>query len=382
MKVAPDDQNAPRHSEPLATFPPSRQARPLSVFLLKFSIAGCLMLWVVFLALQMELRQSIPDFDLLSWRDKWVHIWNSGVPGILGKFRSVHPFAFVMSLMCVGMTIVAGVFRWRAFLRSAGCDSPLPQLISVTMSGYFFNSFLLGSTGGDVVKAYYAARSHPGKTELAVTSVILDRLFGLLFMMGFAALAIVPLASWMSHHPALSQLRWKIATLAVSAGIAIAGISALFTWMNKGPIRLPERFGRHLDFVQKTIRALWQDRTLLGNATVWSLVINAFCVLQIQCLALGMHIPVDALYLAFAVPVIITISAIPLTPSGFGIRENLYVYLLGFANPSVSPSDALALSLLAYAGSFLWNLAGGIFFLLLRNPEAHENSKSSGSFSA
>ena len=50
----------------------------------------------------------------------------------------------------------------------------------------FFNAFLLGSTGGDLLKAYYAAReTHHRKTE-AVVTVLVDRLIGLFSMLALA----------------------------------------------------------------------------------------------------------------------------------------------------------------------------------------------------
>jgi len=69
------------------------------------------------------------------------------------------------------------------------------------------------------------------------------------------------------------------------------------------------------------------------------------------------------------VPAVICISALPITPSGLGVRENLFVLLLSIPALGIFETQALALSLLAYAGSLFWSLAGGLVYLFLKKRE-------------
>jgi uncharacterized membrane protein YbhN (UPF0104 family) len=71
--------------------------------------------------------------------------------------------------------------------------------------------------------------------------------------------------------------------------------------------------------------------------------------------------------LLLIVPAIICISALPITPSGIGVRENLYVWLLGATAIGIEAKAALSLSLLAFAGSLLWSLIGGAVYLAFRS---------------
>jgi hypothetical protein len=66
------------------------------------------------------------------------------------------------------------------------------------------------------------------------------------------------------------------------------------------------------------------------------------------------------------VPIIICLAALPITPSGLGLRENLYVLALTVPAVHVPPAAALSLSLLAYAGSLAWSLVGGLVYLRFR----------------
>jgi hypothetical protein len=91
-----------------------------------------------------------------------------------------------------------------------GCrDSPLSwgRATGITFVAQFFNSFLLGSTGGDVIKALYAAReTHHKKTE-AVVTVFVDRLLGLWAMLFFAALMMIPNAGLLPATGATGRAR-------------------------------------------------------------------------------------------------------------------------------------------------------------------------------
>jgi uncharacterized membrane protein YbhN (UPF0104 family) len=73
------------------------------------------------------------------------------------------------------------------------------------------------------------------------------------------------------------------------------------------------------------------------------------------------------LTLFLIVPMVVCISALPITPSGLGVRENLYVWLLSSSALQVAPTQALSLSLLAYAGSLVWSLIGGLVYAGFRD---------------
>src|SRR5438876_8575606 len=92
----------------------------------------------------------------------------------------------------MGMTVLLGVISWQMVLRVQGLELSFARTSEISFVAQFFNSFLLGSTGGDLIKAYYAAReTHHKKTE-AVTTVFVDRLIGLWAMLLFAAVMMVP----------------------------------------------------------------------------------------------------------------------------------------------------------------------------------------------
>ena len=70
------------------------------------------------------------------------------------------------------------------------------RIFELTMIGQFFSAFLLGTTGGDVIKIFYAARAVPQRRAAVAFTVIVDRVIGLVALLLFGvALSIAKLAA-------------------------------------------------------------------------------------------------------------------------------------------------------------------------------------------
>src|SRR5207247_5591605 len=127
-----------------------------------------------------------------SWSDQAPAAWLHGPPRLWSTLTMINPGAFSVSVLLMGLTIVLGIARWRMVLRVHGFELSWSRAAEISFVAHFFNSFLLGSTGGDLMKAYYAAReTHHKKTE-AVVTVFVDRLVGVWAMLLFAGLIMLP----------------------------------------------------------------------------------------------------------------------------------------------------------------------------------------------
>jgi uncharacterized protein (TIRG00374 family) len=269
----------------------------------------------------------------------------------------------------MAMTIFLGVVRWRMVLRVHGLNLPWTRAAEISLVAHFFNSFLLGSTGGDLMKAYYAAReTHHKKTE-AVMTVFADRLIGLWAMLLFAGIMMLPNLGLLRSHARLQAIALfvlaMLATCTLLAFLAFrGGVSKKWGGARDWLRRLPqgERIHRSLESCREFGRRPFFLTRTLGV----SMALNAFCVLQVMVLCWGLDIRVPPMALFLIVPIIICISAIPITPSGLGVRENLFVFLLAGPTMQVAPTLALAVSLLAYGGSLFWSIVGGVVYVTFR----------------
>ena len=353
----------------------------------RLAVCALLMFWIchsIFLnEAHSAFERSQRPFDELTRTEQWQIAWTLGPQELWRTLMLVDPIWLGVSLVCMGLTILLGVLRWRRVLRVHGLDLSFGRAAEISLVAHFFNSFLLGSTGGDLMKAYYAAReTHHKKTE-AVVTVFVDRLIGLFSMLLFAAIMMLPNLGLLRQHSSLEAVAGLILILLVACGAVVAlsfwgGLSRAWprarAWLRRAP--KGELLERCLDACRSFGRAPGFLAEMLGI----SMLLNAVCVLQYIALARGLDLALNPLILFLSVPMVICISALPITPSGLGLRENLYVLLLTGPGIAIEPTGALSLSLLAYAGSLLWSLIGGVVYAGLR--ERHHLREVAGEPSA
>ncbi len=301
----------------------------------------------------------------LTAREQWQFAWAHGPPHLWHTLTLVHPLSFVMSVVLMGVIICLGILRWRMVLRVHGLELSWGRAAEISFVAHFFNSFLLGATGGDLMKAYYAAReTHHKKTE-AVVTVFVDRLIGLWAMLLFAACMMLPNLSLLFAHGRLSAPAGLILAMlfvcSVLVGLAFwGGVSKRWAGARVWLRRLPK--GSWLERSLDSCREFGRARYFLIRTLAVSMILNALCVVQIMILARGLDLAIPAVALFAIVPIVICISALPITPSGLGVRENLFVLMLAAPALGVPRTAALSLSLLAYAGSLFWSLVGGLVY--------------------
>ena len=337
-------------------------------------MALCLLLlaWIFHSIFSNEGRAATGNWEQLSRAEQWKIAWTTGPHELWRTISLVHPGAFALSVFFVGVTILLGVIRWRMVLEVQGLHLPMSRATGISFVAQFFNSFLLGSTGGDLIKAYYAAReTHHKKTE-AVVTVFVDRLMGLWAMLLFAALMMLPNLRLLLTHERLGACAVLILSMLAGCTVVLSvafwgGISRRFpkarTYLRKIP--KGELLERSLD----SCRRFGRERAFMLKSLGISMALNAVCVLQTITLAKGLGLEISSLALFAIVPIIICISALPITPSGLGVRENLFVLMLAVPEINIPATSALSLSLLTYAGSLFWSLVGGAVYVGLKDRQ-------------
>lgn len=309
------------------------------------------------------------DWKTLSRPDQWRYGWSYGPPALAAKLRSAEPLSCALAFLLMGGMLGLGVIRWQMVLRVHGLQLPLGLATRLSLIAHFFNAFLLGTAGGDVAKAYYAAReTHHKKTE-AVVAVFVDRIIGLWAMLLFGGIMILPNYRLFERPGLRTAVAMLVAMLAGATGFVFlafrGGVSKAWPGARVRLRRLPK--GERLEQVLDSCRIFGQSPGFVSRALGISFLVNLLMVWQFVVLANGLHIAVPAVTLHLVVPVVICISALPISPSGLGVRENLFVHLLAAPAIGVPATSALSLSLLAYAMSLAWSVIGGLAYMTFKD---------------
>jgi len=86
-------------------------------------------------------------------------------------------FAVTLGIFVISQTMVG--FRWWLLLRTQSIFIAFWAAVRLNFLGWFYNNFMPGSVGGDLLRAWYVTKHTPKKFE-AVLSVFVDRIIGLL----------------------------------------------------------------------------------------------------------------------------------------------------------------------------------------------------------
>lgn len=281
-------------------------------------------------------------------------------------------------LAALGMLLVPLVLcgvRWQLLLRSQGMALSWPRMFAIFFVGHFFNTFMLGATGGDVVKAYYASRETQHRKTEAVATILVDRAVGIFMLVLLAAVLVLTRVPFLRAYPVTYAPALFI--LVVAAGLVALAVLLfrrhLFEqWPWLGRDRPGTRWGAWLVTFRRGYDAFYTVRnrpgllaricllTLLNHT--WSLTACIYIGI-----ALGLHFALLD-YVTFFL-LIGVIAAIPITPGGLGLREGTAVHLLAVLG--IGADKAFLAAFLPYVGFVIWGLLGGVVFLFYTSSTHH-----------
>ena len=155
--------------------------------LIRFIVSVGLMVWLV---------------TMIDW-DEAFHTMKEG-----------SPFYFVLAFLAIQITVATSIWKWKMLIQSSekklSNDQVSPTYLGkLYYIGLFFNNFMPGSVGGDVVRIYYLGKKTSVAT--ATTSVLFERITA-----GFALVGIVLISALF-----MDQSRPYLISLLVIIGIAV-----------------------------------------------------------------------------------------------------------------------------------------------------------------
>jgi len=263
----------------------------------------------------------------------------------------------------VGIWIMS--MRWNVLLRSQGIRISQFDAFSLSMIGILFSTIIPGSVSGDVVKAYYIADRAPDKKARAVTTILVDRVAGLVMLLAISSVAGIWKLPVIFRNHAASVFYLTVVAATVGGGLVLLAAILLSGHTLRWVENFAERF-RWLGFLAHPLRALEVFRSSPAPL-VWAMLLSVPAQLA-ACLAFffcGRALGSSALSLVdsmLVVPLGFTAMALPIAPAGIGVGQmafySLFELLLG------APGTAGSSISLVFQVLYLAVTATGLIFYL------------------
>ncbi len=295
-------------------------------------------------------------------------IWLFSRPGFQGQLASIFLSAdsswLIAGLLLAGIVQFLCLLRWRIFLKMAGIESGFLESAAIFFAGLFCNLFLPGGAGGDVVKISLLAARGKDVARSAI-SVLMDRLCGAVSMILLGTTLMAWQYAWLSKSPLVAGLIQSIAiylsalaaliilSVVLSAGGSVGRLPAWWPARN----RLVELSGVYFQCARQ-----W-PRTCVALGI--SITMLKLFFLTYYCSARAYGIGLSPSQFLALMPAVDIISGLPVSLGGVGVRESVFVFLLGTL-ASVPVPLAVSVSLGGYLMSALWGLPGAFFWLVRR----------------
>jgi uncharacterized protein (TIRG00374 family) len=235
-----------------------------------------------------------------------------------------HDPAAVVCIALVFSTLPIAALRWAILLRILGFDIAFSKLYHVIAITNFLNAFFIGPLGGDLTRAIYIWRVVGHSSAGVASSIVADRLLGLLSAFFIATLYVIFNWSWMKDIPALFTLASSVVLgfSGMTVGAAAILIAPAFIGRVENSLSHWPRIASLFGWTRDTVQLIRRSPMALLCTLALALLSQALTVAAVMVVgkALGAETLGTADYM-LAVPVTLVANTLPITPNGLGIGE-------------------------------------------------------------
>jgi glycosyltransferase 2 family protein len=294
----------------------------------------------------------------------WLVFRGRDVPALLEQMVRTDWRAPAAALLILVMFSPLFTWRWSAILSALGYPRRFRTLFPIVWIGIFFTQTIPSGLGGDVARIWLLHKTKlPG--TIAVSSMLIDRLIGILAILLFVVASATQLISW-QIEPSLVYGVIALAVLVACGFVVLLMLDLVPAMLRRyRSVDMLVRFSAHL-------RSILFSPVLLWRPLVCSVVIQLALAIAVYVLAKGLGLSITLAACLVIIPISNLVQAVPISVGGWGLREGFF--LLAFGQVGVSEIDALTLSVLFGLCNLFASLPGALVWLAYGRRAAAEAS--------
>jgi uncharacterized protein (TIRG00374 family) len=273
--------------------------------------------------------------------------------------QDLHPFYFFAALILALLNSVIATYRWRIVLKVPNITIQYKNLLSLFFVGFFFNTFMPGNIGGDILRGYDLGRVS-GRNKESYISIFMDKIIALLSLM------LITLVSCYFAGQEILETRLFFVVLLILSIFTVVVFLFFYSSILKhfiillNSVKLRRTHDLLYDLFQHL--SLYKRRLdAIALAFIVSFLSHCVLIFTIFCLSLSVQSTVNLRFFFLIVPIVIFLSMIPISIAGLGIRESGFAYF--FPLVGMGKESALLIGLLFFFLLIINGLIGALIYL-------------------
>ena len=271
----------------------------------------------------------------------------------------------VVALAAYFVVEAAAAVRWWILLKVQQIHLSMWRVSGLFLIGMFYNQFLPGGTGGDIIKSYFLLKETPGKATGALLAVVFDRMVGLVALISITGTLIALRYGWLTQLP---ETRLLVRALLLILGSAILMLVTSFVvsgfhLAHKLPARFPGREKLiELSAAYHLYARHWRATLAAFSA---SIIAHLATFATFLCVAFAFRAQVGVIDFFAIMPIERTISSLPISFAGVGLREKIFQIMLhGLCG--VPEAVAVLIGSMSFLVMLVCCAPGGIVYFLYK----------------
>jgi uncharacterized protein (TIRG00374 family) len=255
--------------------------------------------------------------------------------------------------------------RWWILLKVQQIQLSIWRVSGLFLIGMFYNQFLPGGTGGDIIKSYFLLKETPGKATGALLAVVFDRLVGLVALISLTGTLIALRYGWLTQLAETKNLVWLLMAILASAILMLVTsfVVSGFHLAHKLPARFPGREKLiELSAAYHLYARHWRATLAAFGA---SIIAHLGTFATFLCVAFAFRASVGVIDFFAVMPIERTISSLPISFAGVGLREKIFQIMLhGLCG--VPEAVAVLIGSMSFLVMLACSAPGGIVYFFYR----------------
>src|SRR5947209_11895368 len=260
---------------------------------------------------------------------------------------------------------IAAAVRWQILLRVQKIRLSLPRLSGLFLIGMFYNQFLPGGTGGDIIKSYLLLKETAEHKAGALLAVVFDRFIGLVALVAITVTLVSLRFDLLAQTHETRRYLW---ILLILLGVSVASLAASFLISGFNLFHLlPHKFPGREKLIEIAAAYHLYARHWVATSLAFaaSLVAHLATFTTFLCAAFALRADVAITNFFAVMPIERTISALPISFAGVGLREKVLQTMLHQVC-GVNEGVAVLIGSLSFLIIVLCCLPGGIVYFFYK----------------